>query len=516
MPRSESVRYWRGRHATIPNDMISGRLLFEEDTGDVFVEYNDYETQTVVRRKLTDTDKFATAGGTFQGPIYLYRDPEEPMEAATKHYVDDLEQNFIEHRDDESIHINTTKIFAVGDRIYTGERAYWNQKENSIPGKGLSTNDFTDEYKAKLDSIAEDADDVSFSATQLQGVEIGKLTIGDVTYTLYAPEVINISGNANTANSLTATHYFEGMPFNGTQDISHFATCSTDGSDNTKVVQLTNYIQRSGSRILVDFINDDTSTQSTRYLKVNSYEPVKITYRRNDLSTGYLNSGVHEFIFGGNEYKLVDGVTQSYTDVSDSSSGLMTPELKQLVENMNKKLNTVEENANHYVLPIASDTLRGGVIIGDNISFDSTGKIYLEQSDIINALGYTPLNSGGIDSDELADIIGIMQGATDAEDGKSGLVPQPTAGDDSLFLKGDGTWDTLDIDVMTGATETEDGESGLVPAPMIHDITDDTGAVTGQESDYNKFLRGDGVWADVVATVPTVSDDDFKAFIGIN
>lgn len=37
--------------------------------------------------------------------------------------------------------------------------------------------------------------------------------------------------------------------------------------------------------------------------------------------------------------------------------------------------------------------------------------------------------------------------------------------------------------VMTGATETSDGTSGLVPAP--------------EQGDQNKFLRGDGTWAEI-------------------
>lgn len=39
---------------------------------------------------------------------------------------------------------------------------------------------------------------------------------------------------------------------------------------------------------------------------------------------------------------------------------------------------------------------------------------------------------------------------------------------------------------MEGATTTSDGETGLVPAPL--------------RADRNKFLKGDGTWADVVGT----------------
>lgn len=37
-------------------------------------------------------------------------------------------------------------------------------------------------------------------------------------------------------------------------------------------------------------------------------------------------------------------------------------------------------------------------------------------------------------------IIGVMTGATNARDGRSGLVPTPVAGQQNLFLRGDATW----------------------------------------------------------------------------
>lgn len=68
-----------------------------------------------------------------------------------------------------------------------------------------------------------------------------------------------------------------------------------------------------------------------------------------------------------------------------------------------------------------------------------------------------------------------------------GLVPASTTmGDDTKFLKGDGTWatptDTTYSD-FTGATSSAAGTAGLVPAPAAGDET--------------KFLAGDGTWQTV-------------------
>lgn len=90
---------------------------------------------------------------------------------------------------------------------------------------------------------------------------------------------------------------------------------------------------------------------------------------------------------------------------------------------------------------------------------------------------------------EKLDGISSMTGATSSSNGKSGMVPAPAAGDQTKFLRADGTWvvptDTT-YNTMTGATVSDAGAEGLVPAP----------AAGKQES----FLRGDGTWATVTSS----------------
>ena len=70
-------------------------------------------------------------------------------------------------------------------------------------------------------------------------------------------------------------------------------------------------------------------------------------------------------------------------------------------------------------------------------------------------------------------------GATSEEDGVAGLVPPASAGEDGLFLRGDGTWADPALETIDFNGET----SGLVPAPQ----EEETG-----------FLRSDGTWADPI------------------
>lgn len=81
-----------------------------------------------------------------------------------------------------------------------------------------------------------------------------------------------------------------------------------------------------------------------------------------------------------------------------------------------------------------------------------------------------------------------MTGAGPLVNGAAGVVPMPVAGDDTKFLRGDGTWQVVvtTIPDMIGATASEPGAAGKVPAPPA-------GAQT-------KFLRGDGTWVTVATT----------------
>lgn len=89
--------------------------------------------------------------------------------------------------------------------------------------------------------------------------------------------------------------------------------------------------------------------------------------------------------------------SKASTDIAtELANGLMSKEDKT-------KLDGIEEGANNYTLPNATNSVKGGVIIGDNISV-SNAKISISSDNVINALGYTPLKSVPI-VDDNGDII---------------------------------------------------------------------------------------------------------------
>lgn len=272
MARAEKVSYWRGKHATIPSGGISGRIMMEEDTGDCFLEFNSFNATTgaweVARKQLTDNRKFNISGGLYTGPVVLAMQPEEAQEiiensedpemqgwpipqiAATKLYVDKVQDNLQDHADDTFLHLGMHD----GE---TTERSYWNQKVDSEEGKGLSTNDFTNAYRDKLDNIADDADDVNFEQIQLEGNEIGKITINDTEYIIYSPIPTELHGNADTASKLEISKLIDGVEFDGSKDITHYGVCNTPGVESVKQVSIDGFELQNGSSAYVYFLNDD-------------------------------------------------------------------------------------------------------------------------------------------------------------------------------------------------------------------------------------------------------------------
>lgn len=530
---NERIQFWRGYSTAMNNvDILSGQILFQEDTGDVFLDYRETHPTLpgsdevnpnygqLIRLKLTDTDKANIYGDTFTGQVFLFPEytvPIEDNEAVPKKYVDDIESDLQQHI---NTHVNNQEI-----HITQKEREAWNNKVDKEEGKGLSTNDFTDELKEKVERSTHVEYQSAYEVDEDNADEfydLGTISIDDTVYHIYAPVTVDIAGNAGSADKLKDPVLIDGISFDGSKNISRFGICTTDVDVEEKEVYVENFELEHGSSIVVKF--KESNDTDKVFLNISNTGKYPLWYG-NANAGRQLKAGSYYIAFVSqaetgepDHYVLVSGVDTQYDLVTSTIPGLMRPEDYE-------KLKTIEECANNYTLPTASNITLGGVKIGNNI-YNDDGLISVRKEDIISALGYTPMSlEEGIDLDVLIETLGTFEGAkngeydetlqefVNGEDGSEGLVPAPLIGDEFKFLSGAGTWEqtpypelfkigtkTLNLDYDPTLPESdpnyvpqyniEPGYPGIVPGPTWEDT--------------NKVLSSDGTWISI-DTVSTTS-----------
>lgn len=82
--------------------------------------------------------------------------------------------------------------------------------------------------------------------------------------------------NAEEADKLTTAHSINGVPFDGTTDITNYAVCNTEAGTSTKVINLTDFKVAEGAHILVKFTEANAS--SNPQLNINDdIKPLMLT-----------------------------------------------------------------------------------------------------------------------------------------------------------------------------------------------------------------------------------------------
>lgn len=94
-----------------------------------------------------------------------------------------------------------------------------------------------------------------------------------------------------------------------------------------------------------------------------------------------------------------------------------------------------------YILPPATTSTLGGVIVGNNLTVDANGT--LDATDTTYTAGTNVQISAGNVISATDTTYSAFTGATSSVAGSAGLVPAPTTSDPDKFLKGDGTWGAI-------------------------------------------------------------------------
>lgn len=132
-----------------------------------------------------------------------------------------------------------------------------------------------------------------------------------------------ITSGATTAKAkqLETTRKIDGVGFNGTADITHFATCSTAAATQAKTVSVTGFNLVTGARVTIKFTVTNTAANPT--LNVNGTGAKEIKYRGSAISTGYLAANrVYEFVYDGTAYLFMGDINTDSNTTYSAGSGL--------------------------------------------------------------------------------------------------------------------------------------------------------------------------------------------------
>ena len=264
------------------------------------------------------------------------------------------------------------------------------------------------------------------------------------------------AGTADKAGSLSTARSIDGVNFNGSINITHYGTCSTEAGTAAKAVSLSNFTLTTGSRVVVKFTVTNTASNPT--LNVNNTGAKAIYYRSAAISAGYLSANrTIEFVYNGTQYETIGDfdTNTTYGVASTSSNGLMSTA-------MVSKLNGIANNANNYSHPTTSGNkhipaggssgqiLRwsadGTAVWGNDnnttygqassstlglvkIGFPESGKNYPVE---LNSSGQMFVNVPWTDNNTTYGL---------ASTSANGLLKQ-LSGNTGQFMRGDGTWAT--------------------------------------------------------------------------
>lgn len=140
-----------------------------------------------------------------------------------------------------------------------------------------------------------------------------------------------------------------------------------------------------------------------------------------------------------------------------------------------------EVGASTGTLYLGSKQITGGTIDGSELKLGDLQDILLHENLPTDAI--LMWNGTKWESVSLSNVISVMEGASASTDGVAGLVPVATAGQQSYFLRGDGTW--ADIGVSNLSTEVSELKSVVGTAA----VKDESGNVLTPASGFYAELE---------------------------
>lgn len=213
-------------------------------------------------------------------------------------------------------HVNNTTV-----HITQQERESWNDKADKDVATNKTDGLMSAEDKSKLENIEVGAQ--KNTITGVKGDAETSYRTGNVNITKANIGLGNVDNTADanksvkSAATLTTTRKIDGVNFNGSADIVHYAACSTTASTAAKVASCTGFNLVTGARVIVNFSTQNTATSPT--LNVSSTGAKALQYQGQAIPALWLYGAI-EFVYDGNAYQFVGRNDNNQTAIDDAMS----------------------------------------------------------------------------------------------------------------------------------------------------------------------------------------------------
>ena len=348
-----------------------------------------------------------------------------------------------------------------------------NNKVDKVQGKGLSTNDFTNQYKTKLDGLNNyDDTTVKQDITELQtDVNALETTVGNHTKSIETntTDITTLKGNVQTLQT-NLGNKVDKVTGKGLSTEDYTTTeknklAGIEANANNYTLPKASGTVLGGIKIGNNLNIDENgvvSATDTNTTYTTMKGATSSTAGTSGLVPAPQQGQQNSFLKGDGTWGTVESA--AYGEATQDQSGLMSA-------NDKKKLDNIEANANNYTLPVATTTRLGGVKAGNNITISGDGTISATDTNTTYE---------------------VMEGATSEANGQSGLVPAPTQGQQTRFLRGDGTWQVPTNTTYTNATQSKDGLMSATDKTKLDGIAENANNYVHPTTPGNKHIPSGG------------------------
>lgn len=292
------------------------------------------------------------------------------------------------------------RVTEISNKVYTSRNSTYGLATTSFNGL-MSAED-----KTKIESIAENATEVSFTRSLTSGTKIGTIIINGNSTDLYCTSGSGSGDTVSFVSSLNSGIKIGTITINGTSTDLYCTGGSSDGTNSGGIYYAgTGLILSSSNTFGLDtsgvtagtygpssaITGTNNTTMNVPEITVDSYGRVtKITNRvYTAKNTTYT---IPTSLKNPNALTVVGGSTTCYAYDGSTAKTLTIKAGSNITVTGDTSGNITIANNYSYSLPTATSSVKGGVIVGSNISV-SAGTISLTKENVVSALGYTPPSS---------------------------------------------------------------------------------------------------------------------------